>query len=83
MLPGAQDAVSFDVGVGMSGVWSEGGSMMPCVGAAVASSDVEPAMLVVGAKMCGWEMGFFRKSGRTKGQGRPARNSGAGLRVTE
>ena len=59
MLPGVGDAVSFDVGdaalgvgTAMSGVSSEGGSMIPCVGAAVAWSDVEPAMLVVGAKMC-------------------------------
>jgi hypothetical protein len=52
MLPGVGDAVSFGVGVGMSGVWSESGSMTPCVGAAVASSDVEPAILMVGAKMC-------------------------------
>jgi hypothetical protein len=48
MLPCVGDTVTSSVEVAMLGDGSEGGSMMPCVEAAVASSNVKPAMLVVG-----------------------------------
>jgi len=79
MLPCVGITVTSSVEVAMLGDGSEGGSMMSCVGAVVASSDVISAMLVVGAKVGGG----LRKSEWTKGRGRRATKSGAGLRVTE